>query len=136
MAVKTYEMQMLGYESTLPVMVGEKKEYISFKKAIKDEGEGYLHTDRKDIQKAIEASDKFKNGEIKLISTSGKEEANDEDTGEDAVIREDVTDFQTAREVLLGEPFNLKPQAVANNPDAILKAAAKAGVSFPNLRTE
>lgn len=132
MAVKTYEKRMLGYESTFPVMIGEKKEFVTFKKASLDEGEGYLHTDRKDIQKAIETSYKFKNREIKLVR--GEAEEVDEDTGEETVIREDITDFQTAREVLLGEPFNLKPQAVANNPDAILKAAAKANVSFPNLK--
>lgn len=136
MAVKTYEMRMLGYESTFPVMVGEKKEFITFKKASLDEGDGYLHTDKKDIQKAIEASDKFKNGEIKLVKGEVEVEEEDEDAGEETVIREDVTDFQTAREVLLGEPFNLKPQAVPNNPDAILKAAAKAGVSFPNVKAE
>lgn len=134
MAVKTYEMPMLGYENTLPVMVGEKKEYISFKKATKEDGEGYLHTDRRDLQKAIETSEKFKNGEIKLINTIGKEDSGYEDESGEIAIREDVTDFQTAREILLGEPYNLTPQSVAKNPEAILKAAVRVGVSFPGLK--
>lgn len=136
MAIKTYEMRMLGYESTFPVNVNGKKVYISFKKTLQDEGEGYLHTEDREIQKSIEVSDKFKNGDIRLISTTGVEDQEEDTVGTTTVVREDVTDYQTAREVLLGEPFNLKPQAVANNPDAILKAAAKINVSFPNLPTE
>ena len=131
--IKTYEMSILGYENTFPVMIGEKKEYVSFKKATDEEGEGYLHTDRKDIQMAIEKSDRFLSGEIELIATIGEDETDAASETMQLKTYDDVNDFQTARDILLGDPYNMKPQAVTNNPDSILKAASKVGVSFPKL---
>lgn len=91
---------------------------------------GSFGTSDKGEQEAIENSFYFKKGLIYLAeSTQEKEDVSPDD---DKIVREDVPDYQTARQVLMSE-YGLKPQAVPNNPDGILKAAAKVGVLFPNL---
>lgn len=66
-----------------------------------------------------------------------KEAAEAAKTDDTAVkVHAGITDFQTARDILLGEPYNIAPQAVSKNPESILKKAADLGISFPDLKVE
>jgi len=132
MAKKKY-ISRTGIQYTFPVKTKNGKVvWISFKGNESD----YV-TSSKDVQEAIEATDKYKD---KIIELSDKQDAAEteedsetENTGAETIVYDEVTDHQTAREILMKD-FGLKPQAIANNPQVIEQKAAELGVSFPNLK--
>lgn len=133
MAVKTYEINMLGYETTLPVIVNGNKQYITFKKASIEDGTGYLHTDKRDIQIAIEGSEKFTSGIISL--TSGTVEEVENTLQPITKVHGGVTDFMDAREILMRD-YGVLPQAVQKSPHAVQTKAEELGISFPDLNVD
>lgn len=78
-----------------------------------------------------EAEDEKKN---KSGSDEDIDGLGDEGKKDEANIYKDVTSPLDAREILLGEPYNVHPSAVQKNPEAILKKATELGVSFPNVK--
>lgn len=66
-----------------------------------------------------------------------------EGAGETTKVEEKLTDEKVhagitspldARDILLGEPYNVHPSAVQKNPEVILKKATELGVSFPDVK--
>lgn len=85
-------------------------------------------TDNKEVQEAIENSDKFKKGSIKLVAAYG-EPAPVEFEPSNAFP--DVTNIQSARVVLGGMGVSIeKMQTKAE----VLKMAKEKNIAFPNWR--
>ena len=144
MALKVYKASL---RLTVPLVEnGKVLKYVSFQ----DENHTFSTADEK-VQKALEALSLFSRS-FKLIRTVDEKKKTDvalpppdrKDTnegagdpvksgsGEEYTVYEDVTDWQAAKDVLRGEPFNVPYQGL-NNPDLILKKAEELRVSFPNL---
>lgn len=104
-------------------------------------------TDNQIVQKLIEESDKFKSGRIKLIGktvigtiednpASDKAEDAGTDNGESSqeyASYPDVKNSQMAKEILMGEPYNV-PLSELPNKDAVLSKAESLQVVFPNWK--
>lgn len=80
-------------------------------------------------EQEAEEAEKNKSGSDEDIDGLGDEGKNDE-----ANVYKDITSPLEARDILLGEPYNIHPSAVQKNPEAILKKATELGVSFPNVK--
>lgn len=132
MAKKKY-VSLTGIQYTFPVIITvkdkEKAIWISFKGNEND----YV-TANKDVQDAIEATEKFKNKEIGL---SGKQVAEEKETvfvsEFDPAEFENVTDINGAVEVLNSEPYKVAKNKL-KSPDNIKAAMETCNVSFPNLQ--
>lgn len=111
------------------------------------------------IQHIIESSDRYKSGAISLKECVdlGGEDENDEQEGqdgedeskgesgtqpgEDSLAKSDshlkeypeVTNFQTAKSILMGKPYHV-PLAELQSKDELLTKAQSIGVSFPNMK--
>lgn len=159
--VKKKYISLTGIQYTFPVVIQvkdrDKTVWVSFKG-----NENDYTTSNESIQDAIEATDKFKNKEIGLSEsekitedkTEGVEKkvAKKEETTKTAKVEkkaEEVKEDKTegaekvhagitspldARDILLGEPYNVHPSAVQKNPEVILKKATELGVSFPDVK--
>lgn len=134
MAKKKY-ISLTGIQYTFPVIIkGKDKEkvvWISFKGNEND----YV-TANKDVQDAIEDTDKFKNKEIGISEKQAADEGkNDEGTGSnfEPAEFENVTDINGAVEVLNGEPYKVAKNKL-KTPDSIKSAMETYNVSFPNLQ--
>ena len=130
MAIKKY-ISKTGIQYTFPVMVKEKAVWISFKGNEND----YV-TSNKDIQKAIEETEKFKNKEIALAGEVKEEKAEKSGgatSGFDPAVFEDVTDINGAVGVLKDKPYNVHHMKL-KSPEAIKLAMEACNVSFPNYQ--
>lgn len=134
MAKKKY-ISLTGIQYTFPVIIKVKDKdkvlWISFKGNEND----YV-TANKDVQLAIEATNKFKNKEIgiseKQVADEGKNEEEAGSNFEPAEF-EKVTDINGAVEVLNGEPYKVAKNKL-KTPDRIKSAMEIYNVSFPNLQ--
>lgn len=93
-------------------------------------------TDNLIYQKAIEDSEQFKNGEIVIgQSEEVADETEIQSTAESmnvaSAVFADVTNVQQARNVMMGEPFNV-PLSELQNKAAVRAKADEFAVSFPN----
>lgn len=121
-----------GRESLcLYINTGGKEELVKFT----GYGDGkvrFFATDEK-IQAAIEASPRFLSGEIQLESGRNRTAGGKKDAVKAAKTEyPEVTDIQTAKDILKGAPYSISPVALIT-PERIRTQADKAGVSFPNL---
>lgn len=114
-----------GKEITFPVRTSRGVTYITFNGPLNQ-----YKTSDKEIQKAIEATERFKNGTIILSRQNGGAEP--EEKIETQKEYPGITDFQEAAEILRKD-FNVAHQSV-RSPEAILKKAQEVGVSFPDLK--
>ena len=94
-------------------------------------------TDNPLFQRAIENSDAFRSGEIKMghVETyddgARLESADAQVVADGTVAVSEVTNMQQARAVLMAEPYNC-PLAQLQNKSAIKAMAQEKGISFPN----
>lgn len=137
MPTKTY---IASTRLTVPfILNGKIQRYISFK----DEKNTFT-TDDKTIQEALENLPLF-NKHFKLLSTKQQTNTIPHYTTGNAPqqppglplipqleIMEQITDWQSAREILKSHPYNVPYQALGS-PEAILKKAEENKISFPNL---
>lgn len=137
MGLKVYKADL---RLTVPVVVnGKVLRYVCFQ----DENNTFSTSDEK-LQKALEglplygkAFKLFRSVEAKKPKKPAEKpeagSAGDNDaTTEGLQVFEEVTDWQTAKDVLKGEPYAVPYQALGC-PEAILKKAEELRVSFPNL---
>lgn len=133
MAKKKY-ISLTGIQYTFPVIIKvndkDKPVWVSFKGNEND----YV-TANKDVQEAIEATDKFKNKEIgvseKQVADEGK---NDEGSGHNFEPKEfeNVNDINGAVGILNSEPYKVAKNKL-KTPESIKLAMESCNVSFPNL---
>ena len=94
-------------------------------------------TDNQIVQQLIEESDKFKSGRIKLVSQSMVGEVSEVAAKpvsvSDAIPYPDVKNSQMAKEVLMGEPYNV-PLGELPNKEAVMEKAESLHVVFPNWK--
>jgi hypothetical protein len=117
-------------------------EHIRFTSSTKESPAAYI-TDNEEIQKALEAAKNF--NVIYKVEVLGEQEekpapkkANPEPEktpGKEIEAAEfpDVTTLQEAKEILSGDPYNIKFKKTPT-PDNILSAATEVGASFPNIK--
>lgn len=67
--MKTYAMKTIGVDHSTPIAVNGKNVYINFVKDFKNDPEAWFYTDDTDLQKSIENSRLFKEGEIRLVGS-------------------------------------------------------------------
>lgn len=132
MGKKKY-VSLTGVQYTFPVKTkNDKVVWVSFKGNDSD----YV-TSNKDVQEAIEATEKFRNGEIgisdRVVDTGEDNSVNGDSAGIERRVYEDVTDFQMAKEILRGAPYCVSHQSISN-PKLILAKAEELGVVFPALK--
>ena len=160
--MKTYSLKTLGTSHTLPIPMDGANYYVNFEKIYSGERLAYFSTDNPKLQKAIEESQFWQSGEIKLV---GKVEDKDkaaaeavqetaeevtviesasevqetaevqETTEQKPVVHAEVTKFQEAKNILQAEPYKVAHQALGS-PDKVFKKAAELGISFPNLKID
>lgn len=85
-------------------------------------------TDKKEVQEAIEACEKYKNGTIKLVDTYEQTKEKEETR----LFVESVTTLQEARKYLL-EQEDAEMDKLQNKA-AVLEYAEKKGIVFPNYK--
>ena len=73
--MKTYSLKTLGTSHSLPIPMDGTNFYVNFEKNYSGERLAYFNTDNEKLQKAIEESQFWKSGEIKLV---GKVKETDE----------------------------------------------------------
>ena len=71
--MKTYSLKTLGTSHSLPIPMDGTNFYVNFEKNYSGERLAYFNTDNEKLQKAIEESQFWKSGEIKLIGEVKKE---------------------------------------------------------------
>ena len=125
MAKKKY-ISLTGIQYTFPVIIKEKPVWVSFK----GNDNEYI-ADNKDVQDAIEATDKFKNKEIGLSEKQVADEGKEEVPGLEPSVFENVTDINGAVEILKGEPYKVHHMKLLA-PTAVSDQAKLNNVSFPN----
>ncbi len=162
---KTYERQRRTSRSSMSVNYKGENRFVTFTSV--GYGSAYytgfpcFATGDPALQEAIEATDAFKSGDIRLLTstaiearrkdaTGGNEAVNEtpvpptvneaeapvKDAGEVEEVQRSfpgVTTFRAAREILRGEPFNVEAKDVPNK-DGLFKKAAELGVTFPDLK--
>lgn len=147
--MKIYSLETLGREHSLPVPVGLKNRYVTFKKESSADTHAFFSTPDKDLQEAIEASKFFESGgEIHINLVFSDETAEDKpskknihlgpkvskDEIEPAVF-EEVTTYKEAKDILTGDVYKVaKTNKSLTSPEGILAKANELGISFPNLK--
>jgi hypothetical protein len=146
--MKQYSLRTMGLEHTLPIPMGNVNRYIKFKKVVGTDPLAFFDTSEKKLQTAIEKSQFFESGEIKLVFSneeeekavngqkqSPKKEVTPKKEKEDVTdVFTDVTTFGQAKNILTGDPYNIaKTSPTLSSPAAIFKQASELGISFPNL---
>jgi hypothetical protein len=135
MAKKTY-ISLTGIQYTFPVRVkrgdGEETVWVS----LWGDSDTYV-TSIKEVQEAIESSDRYINGDIGL-----KNSADDENDSEEALSEgnppksfPEVIDINMAVDVLSAEPYKVDKRSL-KTPSAIRSKAKEYNVEFPNLNLE
>lgn len=127
-------MKTIGLEHAIPIFTGEENQYVTFMKVSSTDEEAYLEVPDKQLQKAIESSHLFKDGIVKLFASTDDGKLKGISEEKDVIEYPDVTDFQTAKEVLKKE-YGVAPQALGS-PEKIFAQADKVGASFPNLKED
>ncbi|MDR0823893.1 MAG: hypothetical protein LBN74_02290 [Prevotella sp.] len=133
MAKKKY-ISLTGIQYTFPVIIKVKEKDKVVWVSLKGNENDYV-TANEDVQKAIEATDKFKNKEIGISEKQlADENKNDKKTkiDFDPAEFESVTDINGVIEVLNGEPYKVAKNKL-KTPDSIKSAMETYNVSFPNL---
>lgn len=127
---------------TVPIVIGGKiRNYVEFA----DENNTFV-TDQADTQKALETLPLFGKHYQLLRTIPGIAQTNPKPTTPNEqppasspdnippqwVTMNDITDWQTAKEILRADPYNTPYQSLAT-PEAIQKKAAELYIKFPNL---
>jgi len=89
------------------------------------------------VQSAIENSDKYKNGIIKLVRSVSLSVEDDGDTvtksSGSLKVYQDVKNSNQAKEILMSTPYDVS-LADLGSKSAVQKKAEELGVSFPNWK--
>lgn len=155
MGLKIYKIRCVGNESTFPIEVNGERMYVTFKRRF-GERLGSLSCDDVAIQRGIEGSSRFLNGEIEVegVPISDKSDGSDRadesdksdgsdksdesdgtDEAEEPVGKYDeVTRFSDARRVL-NRDFGI-PYSRLSNSEMVRNEAMGVGVVFRNLGTK
>jgi hypothetical protein len=135
MTKKTY-VSLTGIQYTFPVRIknGDREEMVWV--SLRGDSDTYITSD-KEVQEAIESSDKYKNGEIGLKNSEpgGDEKPESSSAGRTLKSFPDVTDINMAVEVLSADPYKVDKRSL-KTPSAILAKAKEYNVEFPNLKLE
>ena len=156
MGLKIYKIRCVGNESTFPIEVNGERMYVTFKRRF-GERLGSLSCDDVAVQRGIEGSSRFLNGEIEVegvVALSDKSDGSDRadesdqsdrsdksdesdgtDEAEEPVGKYDeVTRFSDARRVL-NRDFGI-PYSRLSNSEMVRNEAKGVGVVFRNLGTK
>ena len=156
MGLKIYKIRCIGGEVTFPVEVKGDRMYVTFKRRFGDRM-GSLSCNDVAVQRGIESSSKFLNGEIEVEggATLTEEDYVEPVVGDEAVISEEavadcveemetsdvsvdnydgVTRFSDARQILNKE-FGI-PYSRLSNSEMVRNEAKGVGVVFRNLGTK
>lgn len=135
MAEKIYK-SLTGIQYTFPVRVKndgkEERVWISFR----GNSDSYI-TSRKEVQEAIENSDRFKNKEIEMESGASDDydESNLPSEGNPPQSFPEVKDINMAVEILGAEPYKVDRRSL-KTPAGIRAKAKEYNVEFPNLKLD
>jgi hypothetical protein len=108
-------------------------------------GKPRLSTEDPKLQEAIEASEHYRQGIIKMESSTEVGVTDSGSQGEVVVGTAgvtkaefpEVTNIREAKVVLTGEPYNVSRNSVAfQNLDKLFAKADQLGISFPNLKVD
>lgn len=149
MGLKIYKIRCVGNESTFPIEVNGERMYVTFKRRF-GERLGSLSCDDVAVQRGVEGSSRFLNGEIEVedvtveevVALSDKSDGSDKsdesdgtDEAEESVGKYDeVTKFSDARRVL-NRDFGI-PYSRLSNSEMVRNEAKGVGVVFRNLGTK
>ena len=149
MGLKIYKIRCVGNESTFPIEVNGERMYVTFKRRF-GERLGSLSCDDVAVQRGVEGSSRFLNGEIEMegVAISDKSDKSDRsdvadrsdesdgtDEAEEPVGKYDeVTRFSDARRVL-NRDFGI-PYSRLSNSEMVRNEAKGVGVVFRNLGTK
>lgn len=156
MGLKIYKIRCVGNESTFPIEVNGERMYVTFKRRF-GERLGSLSCDDVAVQRGVEGSSRFLNGDIKVEDVvalsdksdgsdradesdqSDRSDKSDESDGTDEVEEpvgkyDEVTRFSDARRVL-NRDFGI-PYSRLSNSEMVRNEAKGVGVVFRNLGTK
>ena len=143
---KTYGVfGLVEYNTLIPLGKGRMRiEFTNGSITVRGIEPASFTTDNPVVQAAIEESDKFKKGRIKLVSKyiigETTNEKVDESCEADVLPNEDslqkdvypdVKNSQQAKDVLMNAPYNVS-LAELGNKTSIKQCAEELGISFPN----
>ena len=158
MGLKIYKIRCVGNESTFPIEVNGERMYVTFKRRF-GERLGSLSCDDVAVQRGVEGSSRFLNGEIEVEDVTVEEvvalsddstlsdgsdgtdrsDKSDESDGTDEAEEpvgkyDEVTRFSDARRVL-NRDFGI-PYSRLSNSEMVRNEAKGVGVVFRNLGTK
>jgi len=123
MSKKTY-ISRTGIQYTFPILSGGKTVFVSF-----NGSENTFETYDKEVQKNLEAHDRFINGEIGLSDRT----CEDMETAETFTTFAEIKDVHAAISILMAEPYKVAKSKLKTLAD--IKAQAEINkVVFTNLR--
>lgn len=142
MSKKVYQQKnQFATSTSIRIDVKGKSQSVTFESKRKN-GILTYETDNAEIQAGIEATNKYLSGAITCIEgAKSSQQSTVNSQQKEKVENTDVTEFpevvefQSAKEILRNDPYNVPFQGL-NTPAGILKKAEEVGVSFPNLKAE
>ena len=135
MSTKTYIAKAADARVSICLKLKSGRKTVIFDKSFSDVT---YTTANKELQAAIEESNKFKGGQIEVYSeTDNKEEPTKAEVKatkvvDDANTYQEANTPQKAKEVLRSEPYNVPFQSIGS-VEKIRAKAEELGVSFPNV---
>jgi hypothetical protein len=133
---KEYRIKMIGSKFTFPVEVNDRSTAVTLiGYGSLGDGFGYFSTENEALQAAIEETQLFKTGKVKIYGTQDDETSaseNSASTPPSKKVYTEVTTLNGVVEVLSSPDYRVSRSALKNK-ESIRAIADAHGIGFPNV---